>query len=210
MKTFRFVGLSAALLLLAPFAALAQETAAPAPPATTETAAPDEATIRIPAGTVIQVEFTHILSSHSSQVGQPFALRMVEPIIVDGVVAVLEGAEGGGEVIDAQAGGLGGRQGKLIVSGRHMILNGQRVRIRGLQVVTAGTDRTRDAVNMSLVPYVGVVAILVEGGEVEIAAGTRAEARIAADVVVARPLASPAETAAATAHQPVQTVGEQQ
>ena len=72
--------LAAVALLLGAPAAFAQTTdteplAEPAP-------APAPAAIRIPAGTIVQVELTEALSSETSQQQQLFGLRLAEPIIV--------------------------------------------------------------------------------------------------------------------------------
>ena len=180
---------------------------APAPEATNPVAPPaDQAMVRVPAGTVIAVELAEPLSSRTSQTGQTFALRLAEPIIINDEIAVPAGAVGGGEVIDAHRSGMGGREGKLIVSGRYIEVNGQRVRIRGMQILMAGEDLSRDAVTVSLIPYVGIIGGFVQGGEVELPVGTRAQARLAVDIEVA-----PSVVAAnAAAVEPVMAEGEEQ
>lgn len=178
------LALAAAAILAWPSVLLAQTPAVPdiAPPIVES---PVPQSIRISAGTTIVVEFTETLSSRTSQTGQLVALRLAEPIVVDGLTIVEAGATGGGEVIDAARSGIGGRNGKLIISGRYIEVAGQRARIRGLQAVLAGEDNSREAVNtMIVVPYVGWVGGFITGGEIEIPAGTRAQARLAADVVV--------------------------
>ena len=91
-------------------------------------------------------------------------------------------AVGGGEIIDTAPSGLGGRQGKLIVSARFLDSNGQRVRIRGMQLTAAGEQRDNAALAVSMAPYVGVVGIFVHGGERDLPAGANGPARIASDV----------------------------
>ncbi|MEZ5960185.1 MAG: hypothetical protein R3C30_07110 [Hyphomonadaceae bacterium] len=178
--------LAVGLMLAAPVA-IAQ-TAEPVPAATLVAPPAPEAletpaNILIPAGTDIVVEFVDAQSSRTSQTGAPVALRLAEPIVIDGRTIVPAGALAGGEVIDASRSGMGGRQGKLIISGRFVEINGQRVRIRGLRVFTAGEDNSREAVNtMILVPYVGFMGGFIQGGETEIPAGSRAQARLAVDV----------------------------
>jgi hypothetical protein len=158
--------------------------------------APSLQTTRIPAGTIVELEFVEILSSKTSKMGQTFSLRLREPIVIDGQTVVPAGAMGGGEVIDASRAGIGGRSGKLIVSGRFLDFQGQRARIRGLQSVLAGKDRSRTAVNTAiLVPYVGFLGTFVQGGEIEIPVGTGATAQLAADFVVSTSAQSiPTET----------------
>src|SRR5262245_25006395 len=107
------------------------QAAPPADPAqvTPAAGATADATVLIPAGTVIAVEITEALSSRTSQMGQTFALRLAEPIIINDEIVVPAGAVGGGEVIDAHRSGMGGRQGVLNLSGRYIEVGGQRIRI---------------------------------------------------------------------------------
>ncbi|MEQ1489765.1 MAG: hypothetical protein ABL932_04370 [Terricaulis sp.] len=192
------IGAVAALMAATPGPAHAQ-TSEPAPAAVEAPAAVTAeipTTITIPAGTTIVVEFSETLSSATTLTGQLIGLRLRDPLVADGRTIAEAGAIGGGEVIDAARSGMGGRSGKLIVSGRFMEIAGQRARIRGLQVVVAGEDNSREAVNtMMLVPYVGWMGGFIEGGEIEIPAGTRAEARLTTNLVI--PLSAlPALTAA--------------
>lgn len=145
-------------------------------------------TIRVPAGTVVELEFIDALSSKTSTTGQTFGLKLSQPVVIDGQSIIPAGAIGGGEVIDASRSGMGGRSGKLIVSGRFLEVQGQRVRIRGLQSVLAGQDRSRTAVNTVIV--FGVLGTFIQGGDVEISAGTSARAQLAVDLVVTVPIQS--------------------
>lgn len=176
------------------------QTETPAPTAASEQAATPSAeaaapaTIRIPAGTPVQVEITEALSSESSLPQQLFALRLAEPIVLtDGRVLVPAGVIGGGEVVDAHPSAFGGRQGRLILSGRFLEIGGQRVRIRSMQLNVAGEDR--GGATMAAAIVVGVPAMLIQGNEVRIPVGTRATARLAVDVDI--PLESLAPAAAA-------------
>lgn len=199
-------GLAALYVALTGASASAQTAAeaaqtAPADPAA---AAPAQTTVRIPADTVVQVELTESLSSRTSHQEQTFGLRLAEPIIVDGREVVPAGATGGGEVIDAAHAAFGGRQGRLIVSGRYIEIAGQHARIHGMQITATGENRSNTALAMSMIPYAGVAAIFMHGGEIEIPAGARGTARLAADVDV--PIgAAVAEEAPAEPAQPVQS-----
>lgn len=190
--------------VLAAGPALAQTTD-PAPenqPAPSETAAPPTS-IRIPAGTVVEVELTEALSSVTSQREQTFGLRLAEPIVVDGRVVVPAGAPGGGEVIDAHASAFGGREGRLIISGRYLEIAGQRVRIRGMQITAAGERGTAERIMM--IPYANVAAIFIHGGEVEIPAGARGMARLAVDADIPLDLVAAPVSAATGAELPSTT-----
>jgi hypothetical protein len=136
----------------------------------------------------VEVELTEALSSRTSRHEQMFGLRLTAPIVIDGREVVGAGAAGGGEVIDAHPSAFGGRQGRLIISGRYVEINGERARIRGMQIMTAGEQRTNTALAVSMIPYAGVAGIFIQGGEVNIPVGARGAARLAADVDV--PLAA--------------------
>jgi hypothetical protein len=171
----------AALSLFAPAAAQTPPNASLASPAAAA-ANTSSTAVHIPAGTVVHVALVDPLSSRTSHIGDTFALRLVDPIIVDGREVVAAGAAGGGEVIDAAASGFGGRQAKLIVSARFLEINGQRVRIHGMQLTAVGAPRDNEAMVVSMIPYVGVVGIFVHGDEIDMPAGANGPARIATDV----------------------------
>lgn len=183
--------LLAAALLCAPASfAVAQDGASADPSAAPAPAAPS---FRIPAGVTVHVEIVDPLSSRTSQRGDTFALRLVEPILVNNEVAVPAGAAGGGEVIDAQRSGIGGRQGQLILAGRFLEINGERVRLRGMQILGNGEDRSATSTGVSMIPYVGVVGVFIQGGEIEFQHGVRATARLATEVIVPQAPAALAE-----------------
>ncbi|MBK6702812.1 MAG: hypothetical protein IPG56_02865 [Caulobacteraceae bacterium] len=191
----------AALLSASSFAfAQTPETVPPTEPAAAP--APAAQTIRIPAGTVVQLEITEALSSRSSQQQQLFGLRLAEPIIVDG----RELAQGVG--VDRTV-RLGGRQGRLIISGRFIEINAQRARIRGMQITRAGEDRGNTALAVSMIPYAGVAGIFIQGGEVDIPIGARGTARLAEDfefpiATTAGPALTAEPIATTTSEQPAQ------
>lgn len=150
-------------------------------------------TVRLLAGTAIELEFVETLNSKTSVTGQTFALRLRQPVTIGEQIVVAAGAMGGGEVIDAARAGMGGRSGKLILSGRYLQVQGQRVRVRGLQSVLAGQDRSRIAVNTALlIPYVGFLGGFIQGGDIEVTSGTHARAFLANDLVLNVPSQSSA------------------
>lgn len=161
--------------------------AAPLAPAASVTppapaVSPAAPVLRLPAGTVVEVELVDQLSSSTNRLADKFAIRLAQAISSDGVEVVAAGATGQGEVIDAARAGMGGKQGKLIISARYLDLNGRRVRIRGMTFMAAGKSRVDLATGVLLVPYVGIAAVFVQGGEIEIPAGARATVKLAEDV----------------------------
>jgi hypothetical protein len=183
-----------------PVSGAAPTPAAPAPVAPSSApsapidpaAAPAPQVLRLPAGTVIEVELVDPLSSSTNRLADKFAIRLAQPIAKDGVEIVAAGAAGQGEVIDAAKAGMGGKQGKLIISARYLDLNGRRVRIRGMTLMASGKSRVDLATGMLLVPYVGLAAGFVQGGEIEIPAGARATVKLAEDVEL--PVTTPLQT----------------
>ncbi len=151
-------------------------------PKAEQPAAPASNSLRLAAGTEVQVELAESVGSATSHVGDRFALRLAEPIMAQGKVALPAGAAGQGEVIDAGRAGMAGKQGKLIVSARYLELAGRHVRIRGMTFVLSGKSRVDLAQGVLLLPYAGVTAALIKGGDITLPAGTRATVKLAEDV----------------------------
>lgn len=161
--------------------------AAPTPAPAVAPAAPAPApapakTLHLAAGTELQVELVDPLSSATAHLGDKFALRLVTPIVSDGVEIVHAGALGDGEVIDAAHSGMAGKAGKLIISSRHLDLNGHSVRIRGMTLMLHGTPQVGVASGVMWVPYVGITAAFIEGSEVVLPAGARYTVKLGEDV----------------------------
>lgn len=218
----RHAALIAAALLGAPGLAFAQDNAVTPATETTTVATPEAPTpvqtVRLAAGTLVEVELTDALGSDDSNEGDLFGLRLLSPLYVGDHEIAPIGTIGGGEVIDATPSDFGGRQGRLIVSGRFLQIGGQRVRIRGMQITAVGDDRTNTALAVSMIPYAGVASLFIQGGEIQIPVGARGTARIAEDVdiplVAAETAPAQVETISATAEQtaatPQTTSGENQ
>jgi len=125
--------LAAAALAVATPAAWAQEPAAP-PAAPAAAPAPAPACCVIPAGTPVVLELLDELSSRTAMRGDHFAMRLVEPITVDGRVLAPAGARGTGEVVDAAKAGMGGRPGELTVAARYLAVGDLQIPLRGLKL----------------------------------------------------------------------------
>lgn len=201
-----------ALAAVAPFAfavAHAQTPAAmPAPspaPATAAAAPPAEAPAapavccKAPAGMPILLEITERLGSKFNHQGDKFTFRLSMPIVVDGKVLVPAGTTGVGEVIDAAKAGFMGKPGELMLAARYLDYNGARIKLRGLRLGGQGNDNAD--LTMVLSMAVGIPALFVQGGEINIPVGARAEAKLAADLIL--PPASDQPAAAAAAPAPV-------
>lgn len=175
------VGLSL-LLQVEPSQAVPAQPAATVAPQAPPTAPAPGKTVRLTAGTQLEVELVAPLSSATSHLGDKFALRLATPIVSEGVEVVAAGAMGEGEVIDAAPSGMAGRAGKLMLSARRMDLNGRPVRIRGMTLMAGGRSRVGLANGLMYVPYAGLGAGFIKGGEVGLPAGTRYTVKLAEDV----------------------------
>ncbi|MEI2428937.1 hypothetical protein RDV84_24455 [Lysobacter yananisis] len=156
--------------------------------------APAAATGAIPADTAIWLETMQPLSSATLKRGESFALRVAEPVMVDGVVVVPAGTACHGEVIHADRSRGGGRAGELLLAARYIELDGRRVGLRGFRIAATGQQKMGATMTVALVG--GPLAFFVRGTEIEIPAGTRAQARVAgaaAAPAVSPPPAPPAQ-----------------
>jgi len=181
--------LAAALLLALPATAqVAPEAPVPAPTGT-ETGAPATdapACCAIAALTEIEIEIAEPLSSKASRQGQHFAIRLAEPLVVDGHVVVPAGTPGVGEVVHSAKAGGAGRAGELVLAARYLELDGQRIPLRSFRYGPrhgkdkTGAVNTGNMVAAAVMPAASLVGFLVKGGEVDIPAGTRASAKVSA------------------------------
>lgn len=185
------------LLLVACLAignACAQSTGTPAgseaPPNTTATASatPPLTCRALCAGQVIELEIADLLRSDRQHNGDRFALRLVTPLIADGVEVVPAGTTGIGEIVHASPSRAGGRPGEILLAARHLDFNGQPLPLRGLKLGGHGKDQAEKAIAMSFV--VGAFALFVKGGEIEIPPGTRVQAKLAQDIPLSTGMAA--------------------
>jgi hypothetical protein len=175
----------AVLLCLLALSGDTAETAAAvgaAPPVTMESGPHStEGAPLLPAGTTFEVELAETLRSDTTPQGYRFAIRLAEPVVRDGVTLVEAGAVGEGEVIDVAKAGMNGRQGKLIIAARRLVLDGQAVQVRGMTAMASGASRVGLATGLTLTLYASPVALFIEGGEIEFPEGMRATVRLTED-----------------------------
>lgn len=145
------------------------ETSAPAP----------EEPLRLPAGTEVVLELAGDVSSAVVQRGDPFALRLAEPVFVDGRIVLPAGIAGFGEVIEAARHGVGGKPGKLILSARSLNVDGRLLPLRGWKVLSAGDARIGASVAVTIV--IGFPGFFIKGKDAVAPAGARATAKTLED-----------------------------
>ncbi len=144
----------------------------------------------VPKGTVITIEIAEPLSAKKSTPGDNFKLRLAEPIVINGVTAVPAGAMGMGEVIDARPPAMGGSPGKLILAARYLEVGGVHLPLQSFKLGGSGDDNTGSAVWASAIVS-PLLILAVKGGDVIYPIGTRATAKVAADVTTAVEAAAP-------------------
>lgn len=84
-------------------------------PADTSEAPPQTgSTLKIPAGTPIEVEVAYTVNSLDVKPGEHISFRVLVPIVIDGVTAIQEGALVTARVTHSKRGGHWGKAGKLI------------------------------------------------------------------------------------------------
>jgi hypothetical protein len=179
--------LAAAAALGASMAAAQQsEESVPAPAA--PAAAP---CCTVPARTPVAIEITDTVNSKANHSRDAFAFRLAEPLTVDGRVVAPAGTPGVGEVVHAARARAMGKAGELILAARYLQLGETRIMLRSLRIGpqqgrdSSGTLTTMNVIAAGTIPALSLVAFAIAGGEVNVPAGTRAEAQTAAEVVLA-------------------------
>lgn len=164
-------------------------------------AAPDPVTsekevggeIRIPAGTQVTFEIESPLGSKLSKTGDTFPIRLWQPLIIEGVEVLPKGTPGKGEVIHAARARAAGKAGELILAARSLDAGAQQIRLRSFEMAAqsqVGESNSGKAMAVSLLA--APLALFVVGGEVNIPAGTVANAKVAEDINAQRiPKATP-------------------
>jgi hypothetical protein len=141
-----------------------------------------------PAGSEVLVELAELVGTRGHRPGDHFKLRLSEPLVVGDRIVIPAGATGEGEIIDVARPGMAGRPAKLILAARYVETGGTRVTLHAFRLGGVGESRKDTAAALSLVPYAGVLALAIPGGDlVYPPGGARARARILADVMVPPP-----------------------
>lgn len=181
-----------------------------APPATAMLATPPSVdaaavipgTLQLANGTLVEIEIAEPLSSKVNKRGDKFQLKLAAPIVWNGQPVVPAGTPGMGEIVHADRSRSSGRPGELLLAARYLDASGQQIPLRGFKLGAAGKDRTGLAAGA--VFAVGLLGLFIQGGEIEIPAGTRANAKLAADVSLPAlpvPSAPPSATLPASPNQ---------
>ena len=154
---------------------------------------------RLQAGSAIRVRTTSTISTHSHHSGQEFVASLVEPLVVDGEVLALRGAEVIGRVVHSDPGGRVKGVASISLSLASLQLaNGG---VANLQTSIVGRNaqatRKRDAAKIGIGSGVGAAVGAIAGGGKGAAIGAAAGGGAGTGVVLAtrgEPAVFPAET----------------
>lgn len=155
------------------------------------------AAVSVPALTPVILEILAPLGSNTSKAGETFAIRLVDPVVIDGKDVLPAGLSGMGEVVHAKKAGGSGAPGELVLAARYLEKDGVRVRLRSLNLSLVGVDRHKlvDRVSMAASvggPVLSIVALVIKGQETAVPAGSLAQAKTAEAFVLAGGAPGPA------------------
>lgn len=200
MKAIVLVGAALAVLAAVP-CATAQQAAVglepPAPAIPPSSPGPAPGFVRIPAGMLVEIAIAAPITSKTAKIDTEFAIALAAPIMIDGVPVVPAGAVGTGQIVHAAKARALGKPGELILAARRVGCGDTVVTLRSLRYSAQGQDKTGTIAAATIA--VGLVAtplMFLSGGEVVIAPGTRAIAKV--KVAVDVPITPPASCRPAT------------
>lgn len=135
------------------------------------------------AGTAIQLETRDNLTTEHKQlkVGQRFDLDVLQPVILDGQVAIPAGSRAVGEVVTVRNKGMWGKSGGITCRVLYVEANGQRLRLNG---TFDDRGETGTAGVVAAVAFVPVAGFFVTGTSAKIAPGSHVTAFLAEEVPV--------------------------
>lgn len=178
----------------APVVALIIAALAQAPAAVPETPVA-EGHVRIPAGTVLTIEIVDALSSKTAQIDQYFAIRLAEPLVINGREMLPAGIAGRGQVIHAAKARAMGKPGELSLAARTLDCGGTAIALRGFRLGGQGKNNSTAIVLGNAAAGVFAAPLMfVSGGEKISPSGVLGTARTAAPVDI-RPACTTSTTA---------------
>ena len=170
-------------------AAIGQVPVSPSTPAATPEIVTSESTqvsipcCKIAALTPVELEIVTRASSKTSRQGDQIRIRVIERVSVNGKVVVPEGTEGFAEVIQSSHGGFGGKAGELVIGAPYLMMGNKRVGLKRFGYGrSSGRDQTSEA--MIATAFIGLPGMLIGGGNISVASGTRAHAVVTTETFI--------------------------
>lgn len=171
----------------------AVQAAPPAEPARAEPApieavapAPGPATAAEPprviaAGTIIDLEFAEAASSKTAKSGQTVSLRTVDDVRgTFNELLIPRGSRVVAEVIQASPARMMGKAGELTLAARFVEVDGQQVPLKRFRFGNA-TGKDNQGTAMIATALIGLPGMFISGGNIDVAAGARANATVTRD-----------------------------
>lgn len=166
--------------------ALSQAQAAPKKPVQAAASAPS--CCRVPAGTPVRIELVAAVGTKTHKAGDTFALRLAQPLVVNGQIVLPAGTPGVGEVVDASKPGFGSKAAKLVLAARSLTRGGVNIPLQALQMAAVGKGASKEVeaagvAGMAFGPL-GLATLAMKGGQVTVPAGAQAIAKLSSDIVL--------------------------
>jgi hypothetical protein len=139
--------------------------------------------VSLPARTPIRMTLLKPVSSKTSLPGEQFSLSVSEDIKINNTVVIPKGTAAIGEVIHAQKAKGFGKAGELLVTVRHIELNGIKIKMRSFQPLQ-GNDKTNTTLAVSQIPVAGLFAGFIQGGDIEIPSQTQVQAQTSSEITI--------------------------
>jgi hypothetical protein len=164
----------------------------PQPAAPSQAPEPENAApcCKVPILTPVELEFVDPASSRTSKSGDLIAMRLAEPLIVDGRQIAPAGTKAIAEVIQASKAGMMGKAGELTFAARYVEIGETRLPLkrfgygRSQGSDPSGTLNTLNVAAAVAMPIASVALMFVSGGNVDIKPGARAHAVVATETLV--------------------------
>ena len=159
-------------------------------------------------GTPLRLALAAPLSSKTATAGDPVSFRIADPVLVDGMVVIPQGAAVEGKVTQSRKSGAIGRPGELTVTVNRLFLSDSTsVPLRGQPQATKGVEGSvqypsgfKGFDNLLVMPAWLVVSFLVKGSETAVPMGTIVTSYVDGDLMLDRERVRQLQRADAMAH----------
>jgi hypothetical protein len=146
--------------------------------------------IKLPAGTRVELEMAHTIDSMTTRTGDAVSLRVVNPVVVDGVTLIAVGATATARVVKAERNGHFGRAGRIAWELKEVTaVDGSRVALDAAGRAVGDSKGAKVAATMALAVLspVALVAGFKRGENAVVPEGKRFDAVTRAEAVVNAP-----------------------
>jgi hypothetical protein len=137
----------------------------------------------LPARALVRLTLINPLSTKTAVPGEQFPLTVSDDIKINGRIVIPMGTPAIGEIIHAQKAKGFGKAGELLLTVRHIDLNGLKIKMRSFQPLQ-GNDKTSNALVTSQIPIVGLFAGFMKGGDIEMPAQTQVQAQTSTETLI--------------------------